>query len=439
MAESEILDYTDEFKELQKHLDESSQVSEVLSDIEKEGGISQQHVADLENAIPGSIMSNFPEGGFTDIPSTQNLDAAMESLSTVTKFILGGAFLAILAILFKIFGSNGNGAYDKEEAKSKDKKAEAGEEKVKKEAREAAEEARSHKFTPTPEQEKKLHDTVKTELLRIGLSETDAGTIAGNRNSIMNFFAQGSAYIDRLVQKCIEKNAFAFFVDRDSENKIAVYGELAHAAITDYSSLTDMLAQYIRNAEGVIHDIESKNPVVRRLYDRDLAPNVRGVIDRQSGALTGIDPYKATMAEKARALGDQMVSWFTIRPRNEIHNLPNLDAVLKRRIAVSLSASEAGQFCSKCSKTLQAQTNMIKRINERVSNFYQKAQGTDGAGEHLATLRRDSEDLYGLMVVLLRVLLRYNAANVSLNNTMDEIDREYTRASAFTQELKQLI
>lgn len=72
------------------------------------GRISLSDVAAMESHLPGILLNNYPEGGFTTKPSSQNLSFAMESTFDKTSSIKLAIIATLMAFIFKYITSLGS-------------------------------------------------------------------------------------------------------------------------------------------------------------------------------------------------------------------------------------------------------------------------------------------------------------------------------------------
>lgn len=206
---SEELDQTKLIEQITDDLDKALRLEEAQKTMLEQGGVNHSAIAELETIHPGVVMDNYPEDGFTDEPSQQNLVPTMESIDFLKGALVGGAFVALIMFIINLFRQKKIGERSKkakeafEDLRKKNEEAE-------KNLRDALNKINDILRNSADERNEKLRETIFSEVARIGLKPEDYDSPAHWRA----FFLEGD-YIEALMKRAIGSIKFPILIRND--------------------------------------------------------------------------------------------------------------------------------------------------------------------------------------------------------------------------------
>lgn len=102
---------TTEFKTFLQQNELSIAIGEVQREMISCEDFTLAHAAKLEKIKPGIILDSDRTYRFTNKDSIKNFSVAMEDLSRYRMFLMGGALIALLALIYKVLGIGDDGGY----------------------------------------------------------------------------------------------------------------------------------------------------------------------------------------------------------------------------------------------------------------------------------------------------------------------------------------
>lgn len=107
----DIRDWTNdyEYQRIQRDAAVGDQLETIRSRLVSTESICQRDVLAIEAVCPGLIMDSLPPGGYSIEPSSLNYEITLESIERYRALLVGGALVAILSFLWRIFGGGSGG------------------------------------------------------------------------------------------------------------------------------------------------------------------------------------------------------------------------------------------------------------------------------------------------------------------------------------------
>lgn len=401
MDNQEIMGFTPEFDDIQKKLDVAPAVQNTLDKIQEAGGITIDHVAELEEAIPGSVMDNYPEGGFSAEPNP-----SMEGISTAAKLVLGGILVAVFALISKFFGKD-KGQKDKEGEKRYKQRDEDGRrsDQMFKDAY-----IRDGVFNrATVEQQTAFFE--KANSFRNRFTKDVKGTSYRSSefrdfNDVYSFFYADTTWRDfneLALRHAVKAAPYKIFCDSNQDNMVRSLMTLFEAMDSEKQTMRQMLADFQMKVPTVMAQIDNNSPTVDFLDLSNILNRTKGAYDQMVSCYTREDPYKAKLFVRLRAVQDLVRTWRDETPRfTKPKNVGDWFNIEKEIHLLSAKCKSFGDFWEENNTRVHRQ---LRDLSNEMSKFYVRA-ATRNRSEDMLRFSDMVNDVQALVSVSLLISMQ---------------------------------
>lgn len=359
MDNSEIMGFTPEFDDIQKKMDIVPAVESTLAKIQEAGGVTIDHVAELEEALPGSVMDEYPEGGFSTEPSP-----SMEGISTAAKLVLGGLLVAVFALIGKFFGK-GKEQKDKEGQKRYNQRDEDGR---------RSDQMYKDAFIKdalfirgTVEQQRAFFSKANEFRRRFDKSSQEFRDF----NEVFNFFYGEPTHRDfnELAMRHAMKSApKKIFCDPNQDSMVRSLMTLFEAMDSERDTMRQMLDEFQAKVPKIMSQIDNGSPTIDFLDLSNILNRTKGAYDQMVSRYTHEDPYKARLCDRVQAVQKVVSSW-----RDEVDHftkpkVPDQWFNIEKEVRLlSTKCQSFGDFWQENNTRVH---NQLKALSDEMSKFY---------------------------------------------------------------------
>lgn len=432
---TEELDQTKLIEQVTDNLDKALRLEESQKAILEQGGVNHAAIADLETIHPGVVMDNYPEDGFTDEPSQQNLVPTMESIDFLKGALIGGAFVALIMFIINLFRQKKIGERHKKAKEAFEDMRKKNEETEKK-LKDAMDKINDVLRNSADERNERLREVIFSEVTRIGLKPEDYDTPSHWRS----FFLEGD-YIKTLMKRALGNIKFPILIDRNYREEqtklIRLLDTLVKTGPERYK-LVAAQAEDVLKIPGRSRDIHGNPPRPKKIeFSTDI-----DAIKAYLGGDFGDYPDNADITVKWQ---DHVSTLFKSYETDDAEVLYDYRTMNERVEGIAVVAfAYAERFLIDYAKAGAPSIEKVRKILDELNRYYGHQYGLPdnklndavrGTKEGIQMLKQEMRIITTIMNTILLVTRQCE----HLSNAIQRVNGELDHAIRFIKMLKKAI
>lgn len=432
---TEELDQTKLIEQVTEDLDKALRLEGAQKTMLEQGGVNHSAIAELETIHPGVVMDNYPEDGFTDEPSQQNLVPTMESIDFLKGALVGGAFVALIMFIINLFRQKKIGERHKK-AKEAFEELRKKHEEAEKKLKDALNAINDVLRNSADERNERLRETIFSEVTRLGLKPEDYDS----PNHWRAFFLDGD-YIEILMKRALGNIKFPILISnnyREEQTKLVRLLETLVKAGPERYKLVAEQAEDILKIPARTRDQYGNPPRPKKIvFETDL-----DAIKAYLGGKYGEYTDNADVTVKWQDHVNGLFKSYDSDDANVLYNYRSMNERVEGMVVIAYAYAE--RFLVDYAKAGAPSIEKVRKILDQLNGYYGHQYGlperevTDavrGTKEGIQMLKHEMRIITTIMNTVLMISRQCEHLSVAVQRVNNELDH----AIRFVKMLKKAI